>query len=143
MFIRSIVRPAAVAIALVIGAAPLTAFAQDNADTAKDAGEHKHHEKHFPMKAEHFEKIVEHRIEKGRAHLEKVIVDCKVPDALATQMRKDFEDGAVAIRNLAKTAEADGTVTKDEAKEVHELAKTLRKNAEAKYGLGHAHNAKR
>ena len=137
MLIRSFIRPVAVAIALTIGAAPLTAFAQDKADTAKDAGEHhKKHEQHFPMKAEHFEKMVERRIEKSRAHLDKMIVDNRVPEALAKEMRKDFEDGAVAVRTLAKRAEDDGTVTKEEAKEVHELAKTLRKNAAAKYGLG-------
>jgi hypothetical protein len=144
MFIRTFIRPAAIAIALTIGASSLTAFADDGgkADAARireDGSEHAKHEKHFPMEAARFDKMVEHRIEHARAHLEKTIADRKVSDAVAKEMRTDFETGVVAVRAVVTRVEADGTVTKEEAKEVRDLAKELRQQAAAKYGTGPAH----
>lgn len=148
MFIRSIIRPAAVAIAITIGLASFSALADEGKPGAAKVGQeasehHKKHEKHFPMKADEFEKMLDRRIEHARARMEKIIVERKLPDAVAKQVKQDFENGAAAVRAMAKRVEADGTVTKEEAKEVRELAKDLRKKAAEKYGMGRKHPGNR
>jgi hypothetical protein len=140
--------PAALVLAFSIGALPLTASAdtgRDAASAGKLVGEKGHgkHAKHFPMKAEQFKKVLDKRIEHARARLDKVLDDRKVPDAIKTQVRKDFADGAAAVRALADKAEADGVVTKEEAKQVRELAQQLKRQAKDKYGMGHGKKAQR
>ena len=129
--IRSIIRPVTVALVLAISAAPLTAFAGDKApvtETKKD--------KRFPMAAESFNKLIEKRIAHMRERLTQMLAAHKVPEAKQAQIKKDFEDGATAIRAAATKAGADGTVTKEEAKDVRSLAKDLRRKAHDKHGKG-------
>lgn len=143
--LRSLV-PAALVAVLSIGAAPLTAFA----DTGNDAGRserlveekgHEHRKLQFPMKAEQFRKILERRITHARTRLDKALDARNVPEVVRAQVRKDFESGATAVRTLAGKAEADGVVTKEEAKQVRELAQSLKQQAKQKYGMGHGKRA--
>ena len=129
--IRSIVRPVAVALvfAFASSAAPLTALAADRVPVA----ETKKKESRFPMKAESFNKVIDKRIAKMRERLTQMLANHKVPESVQAQAKKDFDDGAVIVRAAATRVGADGTVTKDEAKEVRDLAKDMKRKARAKY----------
>ena len=131
--IRSIVRPVAVALAFALCAAPLTAFAGDRAPVVEAKAE-----KRFPMKAESFNKRIEKRIAHMREQLTRALAAHKVPEATQAQIKKDFEDGATAVRAAASRAGADGTVTQAEAKEVRDLAKDMKRKAREKYAPGKA-----
>jgi hypothetical protein len=144
--IRSWFRTVLVATSLSIALAPATVFADDTRGEqpaakgkakgkGKGKGEGKK-EHQFPMKAEAFRDMVEKRIAHAREKLDRVLERKEVPDALRTQIKKDFEDGATAVRTAATRVSADGTVTKDEAKQVRDLAKDLKKKARDKYDLG-------
>ena len=124
--LKSVVRSAAVAVALAAIAVPSVAFASPKGDRN---GEHAEHEKHFPMKADRFREHLEKRIAKAKAHLEKQLDAHKVDAAMRTRIEKEFDAGAAQVRAAAAKAEADGTVTADEAKDVRDLAKRLRKEA--------------
>jgi len=130
MFSRTI-RIALAAASLV--ALPAIAYAGGN---GKDApAEHtkgKDGKAQFPMQADAFRAKVETRITKGRerlvAHLTKKNVDAdKQKEILAK-----FDDGAAKVRAATDSACADGTVTKEEAKGVRDLAKSLRHKAHEK-----------
>lgn len=137
MSIISFVRPVAAAVALTLGVVPV-ALAEGGRDEGRGGlveegmrGEHQ-----FPMKPADFMKRVEKRIGKTLARLEKMLDKREVPEVVQTQIKKDFEAGAVLIRAKASKAGADGTVTKDEAREVRELAQELKEKAKEKYGHG-------
>ena len=129
--IRSIVRPVAVSLVLALSAAPLTAFAGDRAPVAETKKQ-----KSFPMTAESFNKHIEQRIAHMRERLTQMLAAHKVPEAKQAQIKKDFEDGAAAVRAAATRAGADGTVTKAEAKDVRGLAKDLRSKARVEHMPG-------
>src|SRR5262245_37967270 len=145
--IRSMFRAASLAVALV--ALPAAAFADDaptqspgqptaaktKADKAHKKGK-KGHEHDFPMKAEQFKKLVEERIAHARERLDKALDAHDVPEATRAQIKKDFDAGAAAIRAAADKVASDGQVTKEEAKDVKDLAKDLKQKAREKYGLG-------
>ena len=143
--IRSIVRPVAIALVLALSAVPVTAFAGDRtpaAETKKD-------QRRFPMKAESFNKRIEKRIAHMREQLSRTLAAHKVPEAKQAQIKKDFEDSAASVRAAAARASADGTVTKEEAKDVRDLAKGLKRKAHEKRqpgkanGRGRDHDKKR
>lgn len=153
-----IVRIVASSLFLSIAALPAVAFADDNkaptAKSDKDASPHQgkgkkgkdrreHGEKNFPMKADAFKQLVEERIARARAHLDKALDKHEVPDAVRAQIKKDFDAGATAVRAAAGRVAADGEVTKTEAKEVRDLAKDLKQKAREKYGLGRGEHGRR
>jgi hypothetical protein len=145
MFTRSFARPVALALALAFGASPLVASA-DEAHGKAEAVKVVHPKKvakHFPVKAGHFEKAVAVRIEQARLHLDRMIAEARLPEHVARQIRRDFEGHAASIRALARRCEADGKVTREEAKEVNDLAKSLERRAEERYHLGHGKLAHR
>ena len=129
--IRNIVRPAAVALAFALVAAPAAAHAE-----GKDRSAEVKKERKFPMPAESFNKLIEKRLSMAREHLVKALDKHNVPEATKAQAKKDFDDGAAAVRALSAKVQADGTVTKEEAKQVRGLAKDLRQKAREKYGMG-------
>jgi tellurite resistance protein len=126
----SLARSVAVALALAIGVAPLAASAQEKGKQ-EQAG--KRREKHFPMKADEFKKHVEKRITRSIEKLDKVLAKRNVPAAKRAEIKKDAEAAAVLVRAAAARVAADGSVTKEEAKEVRALAKDLKKKARAKH----------
>ena len=133
--IRSLVVPAVTALALSIGVVP-AALAQGKDKKAlvqegRAKGEHA-----FPMSAAEFMQHVEKRIDRVRTHIEKRLDKRSVPKAKREEIKKDFEAGATQIRAAATKAGADGTVTKEEAKDVRELAKDLKAKAREKFGHG-------
>jgi hypothetical protein len=134
----SLARSVAVSLALAIGIAPLAASAQEK-DKQEQAGKRgdkrgeKHGKKHFPMKADEFKKHVENRITRSIEKLDTVLAKRNVPVAKRAEIKKDVEAAAVLVRAAAARVAADGTVTKEEAKEVRGLAKDMKKKAMAKH----------
>ena len=153
--IRTFLRSAAVALSLAVVAAPTAALAEEGkrpAPADQKGGEHgkgkgkRHEDKQgkrkgrgqgevpqFPVEAKKFQEMVEARIAKAREHMESALGKHNVPEPIRAMIRKDFEAGAAEIREAAKKAAADGSVTKEEAKEVRELSRDLKREAREKY----------
>ena len=92
--------------------------------------------KHFPMPAAEFKTKVDRRITKMRAKMEAKMKEKSVPADKQKTALATFDAGATKVRAAAADAGKDGTVTKEEAKGVHDLAKQLRKGARGKGGKG-------
>ena len=127
--VPSFFRPLAVALCLAFVAAPTVAFAGDasapaGAKAKDEAGRKKRIA--FPIPADKFEKRVEKGIEKARGRMESHMKEKNLPEADRAARRKAFDASATEVRAAAKRAAQDGTVTKDEAKEVRKLAKSLK-----------------
>jgi hypothetical protein len=90
---------------------------------------------HFPMPAAEFQQHLDARITKAREHMEKRITEQKLDDAKAKEARDRFDAVVVKVNAEAQKAEADGTVTEDEAKQVREVARELH------HGHGHHHQS--
>lgn len=135
--IRPFVRPIAFAVALALCAAPAAAHAEARAETTRKAETKK--EPQFPMPAESFNQMVERRIREAREQLFLAIdANPMVSDATKAQIKKDFDDGSAAVKALSEEVAADGTVTKEEADKVRDLAKELAEKAREKYLPGSA-----
>ena len=145
MMFRSFVRPLFVALSLAFAT---TAAAPAFADGAgAKAAEHKEGKgkdkaKHFPIAADKFNKMVDSRLAKAKDKLEEGLTKHKVESDKKTKILKDFDDGAALVRAAAKRAGKDGEVTKDEAKEVRGLVKTLREQMRAKFAPKKSEKAK-
>ena len=74
------------------------------------------------------------RIDVARAQMEFIISTQSLPEGVKAQVRRDFDAAAAKIRTTAKEAGKDGKVTKEEAKDVRQDARTLVKDLRAKYG---------
>ena len=85
------------------------------------------------MESKKFAQIVERRLGRVAQRIERVIKNRKVPPQLAREIREDFAKGAGQIRQAAQKAGADGQVTREEAREVRDLARELREQAIDKY----------
>lgn len=141
--LRSILRPLAVALCLSFAAAPAVAFAgEGRAPHGAKAEGSKKERPTFPIAADKFQARVEKRLEKARARMEARMKERNVPEDKRAARRKTFDDGAAAVRAAVKRVGQDGTVTKEEAKEVRKLAKQLRKGAHDKKKAGR-HGKKR
>ncbi|MFO0587206.1 MAG: hypothetical protein U0441_06700 [Polyangiaceae bacterium] len=157
MTFRTFVRPLFVALSLAFATtAAAPAFADSPADAKpapakeeKGKAEHKKADKadnkkghkkalrlgaleKFPMKAEQFQKIVDKRIEHVKSKVEAALKKHNVSDADKANVMKAVDEGAASVRAAAKKAEADGTVTKEEAQAVRDLAKKIREDARTK-----------
>ena len=140
MTFRTFVRPLFVALSLAFATTAAAPAFADGAD-AKAAEHHKgkgkekgkDKAKHFPMAADKFSKMVDTRITKAKEKLETKLTEHKITGDQKTKILKDFDDGAALVRAAAKRAGKDGEVTKDEAKEVRGMVKTLRQELRAKY----------
>ncbi len=135
--LRRFVRPLALALAFTALAAPLAASAEEKGKQPRveKIDKKKHGKGEFPMETVRFDEKVEQRIKHAREQMEQLLAAHPLlPDGMKSQIRKDFEAGASAIRAAAKEAGKDGKVTRDEAKDVRELAKELKEDAREKYG---------
>jgi len=126
MFSRTI-RIALAAVSLT--ALPAIAYAggngKDAAGHVKDKGE-KGEKAQFPMKAAPFRAKVESRITKGRERLVAHLTKKNVAADKQKEILAKFDAATQQVRDATDKVCADGTVTKDEAKSVRELAKSLR-----------------
>ena len=74
----------------------------------------------FPMPAAEFQQKIDARITKHRAKMEEHIKSKGLDATKAKEKRDAFDARSAKIQAAAKVAEADGTVTADEAKTVRE-----------------------
>ena len=115
---------ATAAAALLLGLVPAT---RAHADApADESGEEAQTHLQYPATAEVFRAHVNQRISNARARLEQHIVDQQVEPDKAAKLRARFQAAVVVLGGKVDAVCADGTVTHEEAHEVHELAKELR-----------------
>ena len=133
----TLARIASALIAASAFAFPLSAMAAVRAPE----GHHSRHETSFPMKAEAYKKLVDGRIEKLKGHLEQGLEK----RSLSSEQKADIEKSmGSAIKQLHAAVDkvgADGTVTRDEAKQIEDLSEHLRSRMRAELRGKHA-NAK-
>jgi hypothetical protein len=92
----------------------------------------------FPMAKPAFLAKVDEKIAKVRSKAASRATEAKLPDATRKQMLAEVDAGATRVRALAEKVAADGSVTLAEAKQVKDLAKQIKHDIKAKYGLkGH------
>jgi len=80
----------------------------------------------FPMPAATFQRHVDRRLARARARMEDRIVEHKLTDAQASEVRARFDAVAAQVGVEVQKAVADGTVTLDEARAVRAVARELR-----------------
>jgi len=124
---RSTIMAAVLAISTLFAAAPAM------------AGEHGKGGASFPMPAAAFQAKMTARQTKAREHMEKRAT--KATADQAKEMRAKFDAGVVKVNAEVTKATADGTVTKDEAKAVRQIAKELRGGHGHKGGKHHKKKA--
>ena len=124
-------------LALVFAAALVPATALAGGPEGRHGG--KDHEAAFPMKGAEFMSKVDARIQKTRTKVSEAVTKKNLPEATKKQVMAEVDAGAAKVRAAATKAAADGTVTKEEAKQVHELAHTVKKELRAKAGLPEKH----
>ena len=111
---NTVARLAAALLAAATFAVPMTSFAETAPPAPVERG-HKHHgdkdKVQFPMKADEFRAMVEKKIERVKARVE---------------ITKAVDEAAKQVRTAVDKAATDGSVTKEEAKQVRELADQLR-----------------
>ena len=101
------------------------------------AGE-KHDKASFPMPAAAFKQKVDARQAKARERMEKRASTLSAEQA--KELRAKFDAGLAKINAEVAKAVADGTVTKEEATAVRQVAKEVRGHG---HGHGHGKHAKR
>ena len=124
---NTVARLAAALLAAATFAVPMTSFAETAPAAPVEHG-HKHHgdKAQYPMKADEFRVMVEKKIEKVKARVEKGMAEHKLPADKRGEITKAVDDAAKQVRAAVDKAATDGTVTKEEAKQVRELADQLR-----------------
>jgi hypothetical protein len=126
---NTVARLAAALLAAATFAVPMTSFAETAPPAPVEHG-HKHHgdkdKVQFPMKADEFRAMVEKKIERVKARVEKGMAQHKLPADKRVEITKAVDEAAKQVRTAVDKAATDGSVTKEEAKQVRELADQLR-----------------
>jgi predicted transcriptional regulator len=144
---NTVARLAAALVAAATFAVPMTSFAEGKPASAPTEVRHEHgggahhgnkDKAQFPMKADEFRVMVEKKIEKIKARVEKGMERHKVPAVQRTVITKAVDEAAKQVRGAVDKAAVDGTVTKEEAKQVRELAEQLRTKIRGELGGKHA-----
>lgn len=86
----------------------------------------KHPRPEFPMDGKAFTKLIEERIAHAKKKMGHVLEKREVPEAVKKQAEEVFDARAKELRVALEKATADGTVTKEEARAVRDLARSLR-----------------
>jgi pyruvate kinase len=113
-------RLAALVILASVVVVPAVAFADDPPPDGTHEAEHK-----FPMAATEFRAHIAARIERHRSKMEEHIAARQLPKERADEVRARFAAGVAQINAKVDAACADGTVTREEAMQVRELARSL------------------
>ncbi len=133
MFARSM-RSMFAAALVTLSVVPAAAFADSSpANTGDGTSTHVRHDKKekasFPMPAATFKSHVEKRIAKMRERVNGHIDKKNVPADKRKVILSKLDANAVKVIAEVDKLGADGTITQDEAKQVHTLARTLRQEA--------------
>jgi hypothetical protein len=117
-------RVSTLALAAALSLLAVPAFAASN---HQDGVAVKHECKHkkFPMPAAEFRQHVAARQEKARIRMEGHLAKKQLPKDKADEVRARFATAAALVFQKVDAVCTDGTVTKEEAKEVRALAKSL------------------
>jgi hypothetical protein len=120
---------------LVSAALPVVALAapSDAAHDDRQGEKGAKGEKRFPMEAAKFRARAEERLAKVKGRLEAKLDERKVPAEKRAKALAKFEASAKQIRAAVERVAKDGTVSKDEAREVRELARELRQKARGEH----------
>jgi uncharacterized membrane protein len=89
------------------------------------------------MKSDEFKKMVAERVGKARERLEKVISKKNMGADKAREVRAKFEAGVVRLNKKVDEVTSDGTVSKEEAKEVRGLIKEMMAEHRGQHGKKH------
>lgn len=143
---NTVARLAAALVAAATFAVPMTSFADEKPASAPTEAHHEHGGAHhgskdkaqYPMKADEFRVMVEKKIGKIKTRVEKGMDQHKVPAAHRAEITKAIDEAAKQVRGAVDKAAADGTVTKEEAKQVRDLAEQLRAKIRGELGGKHA-----
>ncbi len=101
-------------------------------------GHHHGHESAFPMKAEAFKKIVDHKVEKLKDHMEKGLEKRSMGADQKAEIEKSMDAAMKELNAAVEKVGADGVVTRDEAKQIKVLSEQLRNRMRAELKGKHA-----
>jgi hypothetical protein len=107
---------------------PLSAMAGET--SATEAAHHHPLHVGFPLKADVFRKMVDKRVAGFRVVVEKEMGRANLPAEKRVEVRKGIDVAALEIKKEVDKVAADGLVTKEEAKELKEMAGKLRQKIE-------------
>ena len=111
----------ALAVVATLSALEVAASAQPPASATL----HEESEATFPMTAGEYRGRVNRRVEEFRVRMEERMAERQLPAAKMEEHRARFRSGVAQLNTKVDEVCADGTVTKEEALAVHELAKSL------------------
>ena len=138
MFARSLLKSVLVA-AFISTAIPTVALADESGDRSeqregKGKGKNKGKDKaHFPMPAAEFKAHAEKRITRVRERMEKHLDKRGASAEERKTALAKLDAGVAKVRAAVEAAAKDGTVTKEEAKDVRKVAREAR----GEHGKGH------
>ena len=113
------------ALALSLSVAFSSALALAAAPQRDHAARHQEGAKQFPVEAAAFKTHMATRLGKAREKMEERLTKKQVPADKAQEIRAKFDLGAARVNEKVDQVCADGTVTKEEAKEVRQVARQL------------------
>lgn len=124
-FLRTFVPATLLAVSSAVSTlAAVPAFASPTTGNAPAHVRHgDHDDKKFPMPGAEFKQKVDARLAKARERMESHA--SKLPADKAGELRAKFDAGLQKINEEVQKVVADGTVTKEEAKEVRETVRAV------------------
>lgn len=136
---------AALALGLAVISAPAFADPPSKSPAAQHQGKRQHKagkrgdRPSFPMKAEDYKQMIDKQAARVEARVDKILDKQSATPEVRAQIKKDLAAAKQTLDSLVTKVVADGTVTKDEAKEVRQQAHQLKAAAFAKSGLKAPH----
>ncbi|MFO0550604.1 MAG: hypothetical protein U0271_19575 [Polyangiaceae bacterium] len=106
------------------------------ADSAGGTTVAEQREAKFPMEGATFKQRVEARFQHFKSRVERALERRNVPEDKQKEIMKDVEAAHARVTAAAENAAKDGTVTKEEAKDVRAVAKSAKAELKEKYGIG-------
>jgi hypothetical protein len=112
-------------VALCLGTlVAVPAFAAPTQDAPAKAHRAEKEKASFPMPAASFKAKTDEHLAKAREHMEKRAA--KLDAEKAKELRSKFNAGVATVNQEVAKATADGTVTQDEAKAVHQAMRSVK-----------------
>ena len=102
------------------------------------AGSKAHAESAYPMKAEAFKKLVDGRVDRLKGHLEKGLEKRSLTPEQKAEIEKAMDGALKDLHTAVDKVSSDGTVTRDEAKQIKDLSDQLRSRMRAELKGKHA-----
>jgi uncharacterized protein YajQ (UPF0234 family) len=127
----------------LITASALTFSFSAAAETKAPPAAHHAQESAYPMKAETFKKLVDGRLDRLKAHLEQGLAKRSLSSEQKAEIEKAMDGAVKELHSAVDKVGADGTVSREEAKQIKALSETLRNKMRAELRGKHANaNAK-